>query len=223
VVYARGRALADTEPGSPSRNSTISYGRAGGALLSIRALSGLPAALYSRQSQRKGETVGNFYEDTIKKHKDFKSTKVISDLELLEPNTRDAVKQIIDAGKGKFMVYETYRSKERQEELFKKKVTKLQKVGCHHYGIAADIVLVDSKGGPSWKGSKEDWKLLKSLAEDADLISGQDWGNPKEKHSFVDEPHVQRIRLSHQAALFAGKWYPNDDYDPWDEKTWPKK
>jgi hypothetical protein len=167
-------------------------------------------------------TVGNFFEDTIKKHKDYKSTKVINDLELLEPETRDAVKQIIDKSNGKFMVYETFRSKERQQELFKKKVTKLEKVGVHHYGLACDIVLKDAKGQPSWKGKPEDWKELAKLAKEAGLISGLDWGEPEKKHGFVDEDHVQRIRVGHQEALFEGKWYPDKKYDPFKKDTWPK-
>jgi hypothetical protein len=165
--------------------------------------------------------VGNFYTDTIAKHKDFKSTKVIHDLELLEPITRDAVKKIIEASNGKFMVYETYRSKERQEELFKKKVTKLQKVGVHHYGLACDIVL--SKGGkPSWDGKPADWKELEKLAKDAGLISGLNWGEPPPNKGFVDEDHVQRIRVGHQKAMFEGKWYPDEKYNPFDKATWPK-
>jgi hypothetical protein len=113
------------------------------------------------------------------------------------------------------MAFETYRSRERQQLLFQQKVTKLQNVGVHHYGLAADIVR--SVGGhPSWKG---DFSIMGRLARKHGLVWGGDWGRPGVKPSFVDPVHVQRCTVGRQKLLFDGTWYPDEAYDPWDELT----
>lgn len=142
----------------------------------------------------------------------FRSTDCIRDLALLEPETRAAVEGIITDAKQlgiELIVTETYRSVERQEQLFRQGATKLQAVGVHHYGLAADFAkLVD--GTASWSG---DWSFLGELAERHELIWGGTWGTPG-PHSFVDSDHVQRCALADQRRLFAGIWYPDGDYDP---------
>jgi hypothetical protein len=87
--------------------------------------------------------MGNFYTDVIARDHRFHTTKPIGDLALLEPVTRAKVQQIIAdaAAKGiKLMVYETYRSQERQQLLFDQKASQLKTVGVHHYGLACDLV-----------------------------------------------------------------------------------
>jgi hypothetical protein len=111
------------------------------------------------------------------------------------------------------MAFETYRSKERQQLLFDQKVTKLQTVGVHHYGLACDIVR-NIGGHPSWKG---DLSIIGRLARKHGLVWGGDWGRPDVTPSFVDPVHVQRCPVSRQKELFAGTWYPDDAYDPWSE------
>ena len=167
--------------------------------------------------------MANFYKDVIMKHKDFKSTKPISSLDLLEPVTREAVEKIIKDSDGKFMVYETYRSTERQEELFKEEIDQAQerrraplRPRLRHRCCPRAASL------PLGRQAGRRWKELAKLATDAGLISGLDWGEPGKKHGFVDEDHVQRIRVAHQEGLFAGKWYPNEKYNPFDKATWPK-
>jgi hypothetical protein len=44
---------------------------------------------------------------------------------------------------------------------------------------------------------------------------GGDWGSPGARHKFVDSVHVQRCAIPRQKALFAGIWYPGEDYDPY--------
>lgn len=157
--------------------------------------------------------MGTFYEDVIQADPRFHSTDPISDLSLLEPITRAAVEAIISeaAANGiNLMVFETYRSQDLQRIYFNRGVTKLQNVGVHHYGLAADIVKVVN-GEPSWDG---DFDFLGPLAEKYGLISGLDWGEPEKRHSFVDPVHVQRIRVSDQGALFNGDFYPDDQYTP---------
>jgi hypothetical protein len=109
------------------------------------------------------------------------------------------------------MIFETYRSQARQQELFNNGATKLRTVGVHHYGLACDIVRMVS-GEPSWKG---DFSFLGQLAHSSGLIWGGDWGDPTIKHSFVDSVHVQRCTVARQGDLFAGNFYPDDEYNPY--------
>lgn len=156
----------------------------------------------------------SFYTDVISHDPHFDSISRVSDLALLEPITRQLVESIVAAAQQMgiaLMVYETYRSQARQQELFDSGATKLRKVGVHHYGLACDIVRVVG-GEPSWKG---DFSFLGQLAHSAGLIWGGDWGAPQIKHSFVDSVHVQRCTVARQADLFAGNWYPDDAYNPY--------
>lgn len=155
--------------------------------------------------------MGNFYLDVIQQDGRFNSTERISDTMLLEPQTRGAVEGIITAAalQGiELQVFETYRSQARQALLFAQGASKLRTVGVHHYGLACDIVIAVA-GEPSWKA---DYSILGKLAADQKLVWGGDWGEPNEPHSFRDSDHVQRIALVDQARLFAGTWYPEEDY-----------
>ena len=156
----------------------------------------------------------NFYTNVISHDPHFDSASRVPDIALLEPITRQLVQSIVAAAEQMgivLMVYETYRSQPRQQELFNSGATKLAKVGVHHYGLACDIVRVVG-GEPSWKG---DFSFLGQLAHSAGLIWGGDWGAPQIKHSFVDSVHVQRCTVARQADLFAGTWYPDDAYNPY--------
>jgi hypothetical protein len=156
----------------------------------------------------------SFYTTSILNNPLAHTTKVVNSLDFLEPITRELVQQIIteaEANGVHLMVFETYRSKERQQLLFERGVTKLKNVGVHHYGLTCDIVR-SVNGELSWKG---DFSLLGHLAHAKKLIWGGDWGNPNIKHSFIDVYHVQRCSIQKQAALFSGQWYPDDNYDPY--------
>jgi hypothetical protein len=158
--------------------------------------------------------MGSFYTDVLQNDSRFESTKRINDVALLEPTMRAAVAAIIadaDAHGISLMVWETYRSQARQQQLFEHGVSKLRRVGVHHYGLACDLVR-DVDGEPSWKG---DFSSLGTFARGHLLIWGGDWGRPDLRHSFVDEYHVQRCSLQRQASLFANAWYPDASYDPY--------
>ena len=158
----------------------------------------------------------NFYTDIISQDARFDSAARVADLALLEPITRQLVQNVIAAAEQMgivLMAYETYRSQARQQELFDNGATKLRKVGVHHYGLACDIVRVVG-GEPSWKG---DFSFLGQLAHSAGLIWGGDWGAPQIKHSFIDSVHVQRCTVARQATLFAGTWYPDQSYNPYQD------
>ena len=105
----------------------------------------------------------------------FDSVARVSDPSLLEPATRKLVERVISAAQQMgiaIMIYETYRSQDRQQELFSQGATKLRQVGVHHYGLACDVVRVVG-GEPSWKG---DFSFLGQLAQSSGLIWGGDWG-----------------------------------------------
>jgi len=160
--------------------------------------------------------VANFYADVISLDARFASPARIADPSLLEPMTRQLVERLVASAHQmgiEVMIYETYRSQARQQELFNNGATKLRTVGVHHYGLACDIVRMVS-GEPSWKG---DFSFLGQLAHSSGLIWGGDWGDPNIKHSFIDSVHVQRCTVTRQGDLFAGAWYPDATYNPYDD------
>jgi hypothetical protein len=160
--------------------------------------------------------VATFYTDVISKDARFGSLTRVADPSLLEPTTRQLVERIISASQQmgiEVMIYETYRSQDRQQQLFNNGASKLRTVGVHHYGLACDIVR--SVGGePCWKG---DFSFLGQLAQSCGLIWGGDWGAPHIKHSFIDSVHVQRCTVPRQGDLFAGVWYPDETYNPYND------
>ena len=160
--------------------------------------------------------MGTFYADVISKDARFDSSVRIADASLLEPVTRQLVERLVSASQQmgiEVMIYETYRSQDRQQELFNSGASKLRTVGVHHYGLACDIVR--SVGGePCWKG---DFTFLGQLAQSCGLIWGGDWGAPTLKHSFIDSVHVQRCTVARQGDLFSGAWYPDETYNPYDD------
>ena len=159
----------------------------------------------------------SFYADVIAKDARFTSLMRVADPALLEPVTRQLVERLInDARKMGIdvMIYETYRSRERQLALFNGGASKLRTVGVHHYGLACDIVRVVGDE-PCWKG---DFNFLGPLARSCGLIWGGDWGAPDIRHSFVDSVHVQRCTVARQGDLFAGAWYPDGIYNPYDDR-----
>lgn len=161
----------------------------------------------------------NFYIDVLKNDPRFKTTQVIKDVSLLEPGTRAAVAKLIvlahEAGH-EIRVGETFRSQARQTQVFKAGASKLSKVGCHGYGLAADLQLI-VKGKYDPNGNH--YKILVPLCKQVGLISGIDWGTPKQKHTFIDAGHVQRIPIFRQAQVFSGVWYPPPNYDPYADQV----
>lgn len=157
----------------------------------------------------------SFYDDVIKADPRFDSTETIKDMDLLEPGTKAAVEKLIalakDAGHD-IRVLETFRSQARQTYVFEKGASKLKKVGCHGYGLACDFgVFVNGQ----YQGNNGLYMFLPELCKQVGLISGIDWGAPDQPHTFVDSGHVQRIPVWRQNAVFAGEWYPPEDYDPY--------
>ena len=149
----------------------------------------------------------SFYTEVLQNDTLFTSPKRVQNTDLLEPVTRAAVEAIMaDALKLGIILapFETYRSQERQEQLFTDGRSQLKTVGVHHYGLACDLVRLN-EGAWSWAG---DYTFLGQLATKHDLIWGGSWSH------LVDADHVQRIAVIDQGQLFAGTWYPDEHYTP---------
>ena len=160
--------------------------------------------------------MASFYIDVISKDARFSSLTRVADPSLLAPVTRQLVEQLLSDSLRigiEVMLYESYRSRERQLALYNSGASKLRAVGVHHYGLACDVVRAVG-GEPCWKG---DFTFLGQLARRCGLIWGGDWGAPNIRHSFVDSVHVQRCTVARQSDLFAGTWYPDELYDPCDD------
>jgi hypothetical protein len=156
----------------------------------------------------------SFYTESLQHHPLFTSSSRITTPAMLDPYMRAAMANLLDEASNmgiECMVWESFRSKARQLELYARRKTRLRDVGVHTYGLAVDIVERDD-GAPSWKGN---FLWLRDLAKKHGLIWGGDWGRPDLKHDFVDLVHVQRCSLVRQRDLFAGTWYPGSNYDPY--------
>lgn len=159
--------------------------------------------------------MSNFYTDRLQADSRFHSVAAIRDMDMLEPEFRAQVVAFMAASKAagtELIVTETYRSSERQQQLFDQKLTQLRTVGVHHYGLACDFAKIVN-GHAEYAG---DWTFCAALAKqvstlDRIVISGTDWGAPGQSHSFIDSDHVQGCTVAQQAGLFAGTWYPGDD------------
>lgn len=159
----------------------------------------------------------SFYTDVIKKSPKYRAVARCSDINLLEPGTRAAVAKLLvlahEAGH-ELRVLETYRSQARQTDCYNRGASKLKTVGCHGFGVACDFQLLrNGKYDPVG----EHYSFLQDMCRKVGLISGIDWGTPRQPHSFKDWDHVQRVPVFRQKALFLGTWYPPVNYDPYQD------
>jgi hypothetical protein len=149
----------------------------------------------------------NWYEEKIKKHPAFISTKLTADLDVLYPPFALNILKTFAISRKEGLstfIYETYRSQTRQLELFNKGATKLKTNGMHHFGVAADIIFLDDKNNLSWN-EKHDWKRLGEIGKSMNLVWGGDWP--------WDKPHFQLIpaTITDQNKIIRGEYPP---YDP---------
>ena len=160
----------------------------------------------------------SFYTDCICKDPRFKSIEPCRDMMMLEPGFRKAVQALVGEAKAAghdVRIMETYRSPARQAYVYRHGWSKLYKVGCHGYGVGCDLGVF--KNGAYEDDGDPDYKFILPLARKYGLISGQDWGRPDQKHSFIDWGHVQRVPVFRQAELFAGTFYPTENYNPYED------
>lgn len=157
--------------------------------------------------------MGNFYSGVLRNSPAFRSDAICKDPGMLEPGTRAAVLALTADAKAQnidIRLLETYRSQTRQSALFMRHATQLRTVGCHGYGVAADFgVFINGK----YQESNTPYLFLRQLARKHGLISGLDWGHAGPLS--WDSGHVQRVPVWRQNAMFAGTWYPPENYSPY--------
>lgn len=84
----------------------------------------------------------------------FLSPGVVSDVDLLVPSFASKVellrKEYIEYHKSVPVIYESFRSDVRQLQCFQSGASKIKTAGMHHFGVAVDIIALDSNNKPSW-------------------------------------------------------------------------
>jgi len=132
---------------------------------------------------------------------------ITNSIESLCDSAQAFVKQQLDlcSDRGlKVRLFETYRSPERQLDLFNKGYSKLKRGGMHEYRIAWDIVFV-KEGKPSWDKNHK-WKALGQTGADLGL-DGLCWGG--NWTSFTDLPHFQVVPATpNDQSLIRGGYTP---------------
>lgn len=112
---------------------------------------------------------------------------ILRDINFLNPVVKEKTLQLLDLAKKNWLnvwVFETLRSKERSLEL--SKVWTWTVYSYHNFGIAVDLVFIDSLWQWTWSTlPKYNWKLLGELWEN---IGFEWWGRWK---NIVDMPHFQ--------------------------------
>ena len=91
------------------------------------------------------------------------------------------------------MVTSGYRSFAEQNELYAQGRTKPGDIvtkakggqSLHNYGLAVDLVPLDSKGQPNWNVPESTWQKIGTAGKKQGLEWGGDW------QSFKDRPHMQ--------------------------------
>lgn len=131
----------------------------------------------------------------IRKHAKFHSVRPMNDPELLHPDFRVKVKALLVNAKSaglKVVLYETFRSAERQLEMFNAGRSGLKSNGMHFYGAAADVVFLDGNGRVTWNVPAEMWNRLGALGKALGLYWGGDWKGR-------DCPHFQMVPATRAA------------------------
>lgn len=143
------------------------------------------------------QKMANFFTDIIQTDRRYRTRQIVKDMDLLEPGFREKINRFMaDAlTEGTDLVpVETFRSRERQEQVFRDGKSQLRTVGTHHYGLAVDFAK-RVNGKLTWEGP---WSLMPRLASKHGLTSLY----PN------DAGHIQGCTVAQQRELFSGKWYP---------------
>jgi peptidoglycan hydrolase-like protein with peptidoglycan-binding domain len=102
----------------------------------------------------------------------YLSPNVISDVDLLVPSFADKIQRLrtayMEFHESTPVIFESYRSDVRQLICFQSGASKIRTSGMHHFGIAVDIIALDSKGNPSW--NILDYGSLHKIASSLGLI-----------------------------------------------------
>lgn len=129
--------------------------------------------------------MNEFYNQIIIKDSRFHCEERVADLALLEPNTRQKIMNLMAAARKKgieLVVFETYRSKQRQMELYRQGDSKLKTVGGHHYGLACDLFRIATTKSAAMDAAS----VLEQLAHEQGLFCGNDLRSNDIKFTFFD-------------------------------------
>ena len=120
---------------------------------------------------------------------------ILSDLKLLHPKAFTAFWNLTEKLEGTpFRVFETYRSPDRQDALFKKGTTKaLRYQSAHQFGLAVDYVPYIN-GKWEWDADPYTWETLHTHARECGLELGPDW-DP----GHIEHPLWRVIRDAYKA------------------------
>ena len=137
----------------------------------------------------------------------------IDDLNRLHPKVKQMALDLLDAAKKAGLnvdIFETYRTKERSDELYATGMGVKGGYSYHNYGLAVDIVFKDSSGNWTWDNSY-DWERLAQLGESVGFEAGRRW--PR-----VDSPHFQYTFGLSIEDLLNGKTPPiSDKFIDWSQ------
>ncbi|MBS1495105.1 MAG: peptidoglycan-binding protein [Bacteroidetes bacterium] len=135
----------------------------------------------------------HFY-NVIKKSKEFMSDSLVTDTSLLEPLFGEKIEklsEIIQEKGGRIKRMETFRSAVNQIKAFQSHHSSIKTNGMHYYGIAQDILCLDSNGKIIEKGEAKEYTLLRNEAVNLGLYVIGTW----------DAGHIQGIPVSLQNAM----------------------
>jgi peptidoglycan L-alanyl-D-glutamate endopeptidase CwlK len=130
-------------------------------------------------------------------------SNITNDVNLLHPEVKSLAAQLLTvcAANGiPLKVTETYRSPERQAELYAQGYTQIKTLGMHSYGVAFDVCVND-------KSNAYDKELL-GAAGAAGKALGLVWGGDAWT-TLVDMPHFEYRKWGNITEL--RKKYPNPD------------
>lgn len=146
-----------------------------------------------------------WYSQKIKPSPTYRLIQRMDTLDLLYPSFATAIVKLFATARSEGLsvsIFETYRSQERQLDLFNKGTTTLKRNGMHHFGVATDIVFLDGSGNPSWNAS-HNWARMGQIGQNLGLEWGGTWGG------FVDKPHFQLIPATASAQVqIVAEQYP---------------
>ena len=147
--------------------------------------------------------MATFYTDVISKDPRFGSLTRVADPSLLEPGTRQLVERIITASQQmgiEVLIYETYRSQDRQRQLFNSGASKLRTVGVHHYEDWPATLFAQSAASLAGKAISHS---LDNPRTELWTHMGRRLGEPRKSNTASSiAVHVQRCTVARQGDAF---------------------
>ena len=137
-------------------------------------------------------------------------SKQIRDLRYLYPPFRKKVETLLSRLGPDWMVIETYRTLDRQQELYRQgretpgPIVTWTLRSKHIIGLAVDIV-PEKDGRPWWDAPHERWQALGRMAEGLGLVWGGRFKSPDCPHvEMAASSAIQRQARAHVSAMKEG-------------------